>query len=358
MNLIYIYSGDLNIDKASKYQSVDQCFSFSKSNLVQNLTVIHFGKKSKIFNKSDIKEINFNFSSLETFLKIIIYSIKNKKDTFVYSRSMLYSLPFLIGNKKIIMELHSNPKNHGIKYFLFYKICKFYKSVNFTSITKSLKNDLNLSNKRCKVVPDACSLRDYNLSKFLINASKPEHLSLGYIGSFAEGKGIEFLAKLSFFLPSYCKLYIAGGTKKEIENNKQKFNKKNTFFLGKISRSQISKFMDKIDVGLLPNLIKVFGLGKNKVDIGKYTSPLKLFEYMAFRKIILSSNLPVLREVLNNSNSYLSKANDIDDWLKNINEIFINQSNAKDKEFRMYTQYLKKHTLEIRTENIIGLFND
>ena len=49
-------------------------------------------------------------------------------------------------------------------------------------------------------------------------------------------------------------------------------------------------------------------------DIGRYFSPMKLFEYMAAGRAILSSDLPVLREVLSDENSLLLPPGDLDAW--------------------------------------------
>ena len=40
-------------------------------------------------------------------------------------------------------------------------------------------------------------------------------------------------------------------------------------------------------------------------DISKYTSPLKLFDYLAVGKMIISSNLKVLREIISSRNAFL-----------------------------------------------------
>jgi glycosyltransferase involved in cell wall biosynthesis len=56
-------------------------------------------------------------------------------------------------------------------------------------------------------------------------------------------------------------------------------------------------------------------------DIARYLSPMKLFEYLACERVILSSDLPVFREVLNPENSVLLPADELNAWvdaLKNL----------------------------------------
>ena len=49
-------------------------------------------------------------------------------------------------------------------------------------------------------------------------------------------------------------------------------------------------------------------------DIARYLSPMKLFEYLGSGRAILSSDLPVLQEVLNPGNAVLLPPNDITAW--------------------------------------------
>jgi len=50
-------------------------------------------------------------------------------------------------------------------------------------------------------------------------------------------------------------------------------------------------------------------------------SPIKMFEYLASGVPIISSNLPVLCEVLNNRNSILVHPEDLDEWIEAIKKI-------------------------------------
>ena len=50
-------------------------------------------------------------------------------------------------------------------------------------------------------------------------------------------------------------------------------------------------------------------------------SPLKIFEYMSHKKPIVASDLPVIREVLNKSNSILVKSDDIKLWINSIEKL-------------------------------------
>ena len=50
-------------------------------------------------------------------------------------------------------------------------------------------------------------------------------------------------------------------------------------------------------------------------------SPLKIFEYMSYKKAIIASDLVVLREVLSPKNAILVEPENIKDWINAINKL-------------------------------------
>jgi glycosyltransferase involved in cell wall biosynthesis len=56
-------------------------------------------------------------------------------------------------------------------------------------------------------------------------------------------------------------------------------------------------------------------------DTAQFASPMKVFEYLATGRAILSSDLPVLREVLSEKNAVLLPAEDTDAWERALREL-------------------------------------
>ena len=71
--------------------------------------------------------------------------------------------------------------------------------------------------------------------------------------------------------------------------------------------------MARLDVMLAPYQRRVAIYG-NSGDTSRWMSPLKIFEYMAARKPMIASDMPVLREVLDDSNAILVDPEDVDAW--------------------------------------------
>jgi len=68
--------------------------------------------------------------------------------------------------------------------------------------------------------------------------------------------------------------------------------------VGWVNNRVIPKYLKSADVLVLPNS------AKSTISL-LYTSPMKLFEYMASCRPIIASDLPALREILNSKNSFL-----------------------------------------------------
>ena len=132
------------------------------------------------------------------------------------------------------------------------------------------------------------------------------------------------------------KYYIYGGSKKDIEDLKNKYSSKNLHFQNYIPYSKIKK-LENVDICVLPYTNKITVSG-DVGDILRYTSPLKIFDYMITGKLIICSNIKVIKEVLkHNINSILindSKSHVA--WLKEINKIKFNINKFNKLRFNAY----------------------
>ena len=100
-------------------------------------------------------------------------------------------------------------------------------------------------------------------------------------------------------LPDNQVAYFVGGTKEDILEFKA-FIKRNEILkaviIGHVPPTTVPKYLVASDVVILPNIRK---------GHSEYTSPLKLFEYMASKRPIVTSDLPSIREILNVKNAIL-----------------------------------------------------
>lgn len=177
-------------------------------------------------------------------------------------------------------------------------------------------------------------------------------LNIGYTGHLYSGKGMEIISQLVKSMGS-DHFHIVGGTEEDIAYWKNKIgNHSNVSFHGFQPHSKIPCFLKDFDVVLLPNQPEVFG--NVKKDIGQWTSPLKLFEYMAAGKAIICSDLPVLREVVEHeNNALLCPPGDIEAWENAVIRLKSDKL-LKDKiRNTAYQDFYNNYTWYKRSENIL-----
>lgn len=135
-----------------------------------------------------------------------------------------------------------------------------------------------------------------------------------YTGHLYVGRGINLILELAKTNPSF-QFVLAGGEPSAVETwqaRSQAEGLANVRFLGFVPNEDLPLVQAAGEVLLLPHARKVADSGGG--DIAEWASPMKAFEYLACGRAILSSDLPVLREVLNERNSLLAPAEDAAAW--------------------------------------------
>ncbi|MDO8669450.1 MAG: glycosyltransferase [Candidatus Buchananbacteria bacterium] len=330
MKIIYIANARIPTEKAHGWQIIKMCESFSDSGADLELvlpTRINT-KKLKETNPCDYYKVrdNFKITTLKTFDPIFLVDFvsgfyikfqilffifgllfyllfkKHKSDYIFYCRDEQL-LPFLqMFSKKVVWEAHNLPKNKK-SYLKYWQKCH-----KIVAITKGLKNELmaiGLPTDKIMVSPDAVDLNQFlSTSESKDELRKKLNLPIDkniilYTGHLYKWKGVETLIEASSFLSDQELVVIVGGTAKDILDFKNKTKSlKNVVIVGHLPQHEIPAYLASADILVLPN--------SAKSDISKtYTSPLKLFEYMAAQKPIVASALPSITEILNANNAIL-----------------------------------------------------
>jgi glycosyltransferase involved in cell wall biosynthesis len=89
---------------------------------------------------------------------------------------------------------------------------------------------------------------------------------------------------------------------------------RNVVLTGFVPNTAIPTYLAAADILLMPYGRTTAASGGG--NIADYFSPLKMFEYMAAGRAILSSDLPVLHEVLNSSNAVFCQPEVVSDWIQ------------------------------------------
>ncbi len=168
---------------------------------------------------------------------------------------------------------------------------------------------------RTLVAPDGVDLARYENLPSPTEARKrigiAERTCAAYSGGFYEGRGLDSVLDLAGYFPDVTFLLI-GGTQQMVDLWKERAKHaglENVIFTGFIQNAQLPLYQAAAEVLLMPYSQRV--AGSSGGDISSVSSPMKMFEYMASGRIILASDLPVLHEVLDETNAVFTLVGDV-----------------------------------------------
>ena len=309
MKICYLSNAAIPSSVASSIQIVKMCEAFSKlNNEVILITINDFKSKLNFLNYYNVKS-KFLLKRMKKFksfplglnyylfsLFSILESLKYKPEIYI-TRNFFTCFLLVILRKKIIMELHHDLKIESrIVRFLVTKF-KFLNSAcikKIVAITNGVKDEYVKNNliKKDKIIvlPSGSSIQ----KKFEFLNNK-KFFKIGYFGSIFQSRGLNLIKNLAKI--DRKNEYYLYGDFDHINNYKYKSSNKNIFINNYIPYKDIPKELKKMDILLMPYVSSITVAG-NVGDITKFTSPLKLFDYLSVGKIIMCSDFNVLKEAI------------------------------------------------------------
>lgn len=253
----------------------------------------------------------------------------------------------------VAFEAHQMPKSILQKRALK----KLMKRRNFkiVTISEGLKNDFlkaypKFSIERIFVAPDGADLYKAMPAPRAL-PGRTGTLKVGYTGSLHEGKGMEVIATVAKESEEYD-FHVVGGTAEQVADWGRRGLPGNVFMHGHAPHSDLPSWLAAFDILIAPYRAKA--KIKTGVDIARWISPMKLFEYMAAGKPIICSDLPVIHEILQDGrNALLVQPSDLKGWLAALERL------ARDKLLRAnlaaaaFSDLEMKYTWAQRTRNIL-----
>lgn len=141
-------------------------------------------------------------------------------------------------------------------------------------------------NRSIPVVPSATDWPENLPAKAWRDAGR--HIT--YAGNLYGWKGVQDLVDAAAELPG-CEIAILGGEPRQIDDlrNASSSSGAKLVFRGHLPHQDVTRALADTCIAVLPN---------RAGSVSAFTSPLKLFEYMAAGCAIVASDLPVFREIL------------------------------------------------------------
>lgn len=257
----------------------------------------------------------------------------------------------------VLLEVHQPPA--GRLGPLYFRQILGRRNLKLAVISPALEDHLRrtypeLRRSEILVVPDAVDGDAYKRLPDPSAARKRLHLpprtfTAGYFGSLAAGRGVELICELARRLPAIDFL-VSGGEPGEVAAWKARSPAGNLRWLGHVPNAEIPLHQAACDALLMPYQREVTLNGRG--NTAETMSPLKMFEYLAAGRAILSSDLPALRAMLAEKNSVLLPPDEPAAWAEALEGLRRNPARRKRLAARARSD-VRPHTWRNRVRRIL-----
>lgn len=223
----------------------------------------------------------------------------------------------------VILEMHDLPTGRmGPQ--LFRQFIRQGEKKRLLVITQALYDKLrtvygfDLPNEEVLIAPNGTDLDRYKNLASPDDARRslglPEGLTIGYTGHFYSGRGVDLMLELISAFPQVNFLFVGGQPEKVLTRHGhfKQADFDNVYATGFIENARLPIYQASADILIMPYEQAIAGSsGGNSAEI---CSPMKMFDYLAAGRAIVTSDLPVLHEVLNDHNAIFCPPNDLEAW--------------------------------------------
>jgi len=350
--IIYLANTRLPTEKAHGFQSMKTCESFSRAGA--RVTFV------APYRKNIITEDPFAFYSIPKIFKIVtvpsldslvlgpigfliqrgtfissamIFSLFNRGD-FYYSRDIVLSFLLSFISRNVVFEDHEPLRNHTLYAFFLKRIP--YKVIVAAHL-RQLYEEMGVPLGRVIHAPNGVDLEAFNATprkheiwneKYGIE--KGNKIAL-YAGHFYQWKGVYTVIDAIRFLRPGVSVVLVGGTlqgSKEIQQYADERDSSITL-IPFMPRGELVQLVKSADVLLLPNTAK-------EERSQMYTTPLKLFEYMASRVPIVASRLPSFEPYIHEKSAEFCDPDDPESLAQAITKVLTDNKRAEDLQNNAY----------------------
>lgn len=365
MKLVYLANIRLPTEKANGVQIMKMCEAFARAGVDVELVVprrrthinedpfVYYGveenfslrKLPTIDLVGTIPRLGFWVESVVFSLFSLLYLWKHSADV-IYSRNNieLYFLSFL--KERLYWEPHVGSWN-----FVVRRVLKKVEGV--IAINQGGKDyfaERGVDRTDIIVAHDAVDLDDFDVEVSREEARERLGLPQGkkiamYIGLFDEWKGYKVLLKAAADLEKAGILVVmVGGREEQVERLKVEYP--HVHFTGYRPYTELPINQRAADVLVIPNS------AKSTVST-TFTSPLKLFAYMASGRPIVAADLPSMREVLSDGENAVMFEPDNPDALGAAIQKVLTDTSLAQRISRQALENVQEYTWQKRAQNIL-----
>jgi glycosyltransferase involved in cell wall biosynthesis len=291
--------------------------------------------------------------------------IRREHITHVYCREarllffiVFYNLIFFWQRPVYGYEVHALLGRSKLDWFTDWVLSFFVRYYFFTTaaLRQIYSAKYHLSLTQSLVLPDAVDLEIFDIPTSKSEARQQVGWAaadkiVGYTGRFktlSKDKGLDTILAALVKLPDNIKFVAIGGSAEDILEYQHKAAAlrlgERATFLGHVSQSQLAIYQKAFDILLMPF--------PWETHYAYYMSALKMFEYMAAQRPIIATNLPSVKEILNEHNAVLVAPGQPSELAKAVTELYQDEHRAAQCASAAYHD-VQDHTWSKRAGRVI-----
>jgi glycosyltransferase involved in cell wall biosynthesis len=369
MRLYYIANARMPTEKAHGIQIAKMCEAFidlgvdvtlvlpSRKNIsksIKDFYGLHVEVKTAVvpaFDWYDRGRVLYTLSTLSFACSYSLYLLTHyKRGDVVYTVDLDHlayaPLPFL--GLPYFSEMHGG-KPHTLVHRVLFKRARGIIPTN-TITRDQLKETFGMKEENLIVEPNGVDLSNFSPiaraeARRLLGLPQEAKIAL-YVGRFFDWKGLEIISEAVQHLPKDITIGIVGGSAEEYARITKKDPGRIVFY-GEKPYTEIPRWASAADVLL------VLGTKRDEQSY-RYTSPMKVFEYMSIKRPIVASSTPAMQTILSEGECYFYEPDDAKSLALAI-ETAVSRA-AEDRVLRAYEK-VKKHSWSARAERVLAFLH-
>jgi glycosyltransferase involved in cell wall biosynthesis len=329
MKIVAIAGSQVPSDTANSLQVMKVCNALVQ--LGHNLTLIvpDFDLRSATFNLQQHYGLQTDFhiewlpaSNRRLFPWQALRHARKHKPDLIYSWLIQSAVLALLVKLPAVFEAHNQPTGTlGPAWHRAFAALRGRKRL--AAITHALadllerKHNIHLYADEVVVTPNGVDMKRFaalpptpELARQQLDLpSAPTVMCTGHLYA---GRGADLFLALAKEIPQAHFVWV-GGKPEDVETWKSRAQSDNVTFTGFIPNQDLPIYQSAADVLLMPYSRSIMG-SSGTADSASVASPMKMFEYMAAGRVIVTADLPVIREVLNEKNAVFCEPDDVGKW--------------------------------------------
>ena len=370
MRIVAIAGSQIPSDTANSMQVMKACQALAQ--LEHHVTLIVPGEPNTSTDlnqhygvQTDFHIEWFQSTSRRLFTWQAVQHARAFKPDCIYSWMVQSAVFGLLYKFPVVFEIHIQPT--GLLGPIWHRVfAKLPGRKRLACITQALvdvlehKQNIRFRSDEVVITPNGVDLERFASLPDLVTARRQTGLreapTVMCTGHLYAGRGADLFLSLAKELPQAHFVWV-GGRRDDIETWKQRAEAEgisNITFTGFVPNQDLPIYQAAADILLMPYGRSIMG-SSGTADSASVASPMKMFEYMAAGRAILSADLPVIREVLNEKNAAFCEPDDVDAWERALRELLSDapRRRAQGAQARMDVE---SYTWLARAERALGGF--